>query len=66
VARGWKSEADAAEYLGVSAALLTWRLNMTGAHRRVQRGRALAGGRRPRTASRGLTGTCGQKNVTPI
>lgn len=44
VARGWKSEADAAEYLGVSAALLTWRLNMTGAHRRVQRARALAGG----------------------
>jgi Zn-dependent peptidase ImmA (M78 family) len=48
VARGrWNSEPEAAEHFGVSDALLTWRLNMTGARRRVAR--AVNDGRRRRT-----------------
>lgn len=48
VARGnWMTEAAAAVHLGVSEQMLTWRLNMTGARLRVQRARAVLGGRRP-------------------
>lgn len=47
VARGWKTEPEAAAHFGVSAQLLTWRLNKTGARERVRRSRALARGRRP-------------------
>lgn len=52
VARGrWDSEPAAAEHFGVSDALLTWRLNMTGARRRVARARAATDSRRSRKRS---------------
>lgn len=40
VARGQFTRRDAERRLGVSPQLLTWRLNMTGAHKRVARARA--------------------------
>ena len=40
VARGQFTRRDAERRLGVSPQMLTWRLNMTGAHRRVARARA--------------------------
>lgn len=39
VARGWKSEPDAAAHFGVSDQMLTYRLNITGARLRVERER---------------------------
>ena len=42
VAKGWMTEADAAVHFGVSAQMLTWRLNVTGARKRVERARAFA------------------------
>ncbi|WP_419924733.1 ImmA/IrrE family metallo-endopeptidase [Candidatus Poriferisocius sp.] len=40
VARGRFTKQDAQERWGVSKQMLTWRLNMTGAYKRVQRARA--------------------------
>jgi Zn-dependent peptidase ImmA (M78 family) len=42
VARGWMTEEDAAVHFGVSAQMLTWRLNVTGARKCVERARAFA------------------------
>lgn len=39
VARGRRTREDAAEDFGVSAQMMRWRLNTTGAHKRAQRGR---------------------------
>jgi Zn-dependent peptidase ImmA (M78 family) len=48
VARGWRSEQEAMEHFGVSEQMLEWRLNATGARKRVQRARSMrfAGPRR--------------------
>jgi Zn-dependent peptidase ImmA (M78 family) len=47
VARGSMPEPAAAVHFGVSEQMLTYRLNITGARLRVQRGRGMAYGRRP-------------------
>ena len=40
VARGRRTLEEAAEDFGVSAQMMRWRLNVTGAHKRLQRGRS--------------------------
>jgi hypothetical protein len=41
VARGWRSEQEAMEHFGVSEKMLDWRLNATGARKRVQRAKGM-------------------------
>lgn len=41
VARGHINDSTALDHFGVSEQMLTWRLNMSGARRRVQRARAM-------------------------